>query len=190
MALSTITVSTFYLTAQMVGGGVLVKTLIGIDYEISVIAVGVLMLAYVVFGGMVATTYVQIVKAILLVIASLVMVRSSGAVRLQPAGIPHGRGERSQHPGAGRRDARRRLAQHEPHGARPALPRAGAPLQESDRPGLARHGPRAWHRGPAPHPHALLHGPTAQAARKSVIWAMAIIGGFYVLTLFLGSARR
>ena len=44
-AISVITVSTFYLTAQMVGGGVLVKTLIGIDYEISVIAVGVLMLA-------------------------------------------------------------------------------------------------------------------------------------------------
>jgi cation/acetate symporter len=44
MAISTITVSTFYLTAQMVGGGVLVKTLIGIDYEISVAVVGVLML--------------------------------------------------------------------------------------------------------------------------------------------------
>ena len=44
-AISTITVSTFYLTAQMVGGGVLVKTLIGIDYEVSVITVGVLMLA-------------------------------------------------------------------------------------------------------------------------------------------------
>ncbi|PPC84951.1 MAG: cation acetate symporter, partial [Methylotenera sp.] len=73
-ALSTITVSIFYLTAQMVGGGVLVKTLIGIDYEVSVIVVGCLMLAYVVFGGMVATTYVQIVKAVLLVIASLVLV--------------------------------------------------------------------------------------------------------------------
>src|SRR5512132_2240389 len=58
MALSTITVSTFYLTAQMVGGGVLVKTLIGIDYEVSVMVVGVLMLAYVLFGGMVATTWV------------------------------------------------------------------------------------------------------------------------------------
>src|SRR5512139_2094862 len=67
-----IAVSTFYLTAQMVGGGVLVKTLIGIDYEISVITVGVLMLAYVLFGGMVATTWVQIIKAILLVIASIV----------------------------------------------------------------------------------------------------------------------
>src|SRR5205823_7687759 len=73
-ALSVITVSTFYLTAQMVGGGVLVKTLIGIDYEISVIVVGVLMLGYVLFGGMVATTWVQIIKAILLVLASLVMV--------------------------------------------------------------------------------------------------------------------
>ena len=62
-----ITVSTFYLTAQMVGGGVLVKTLVGIDYEVSVIAVGVLMLAYVLFGGMVATTWVQIIKAVLLV---------------------------------------------------------------------------------------------------------------------------
>src|ERR1700681_4332647 len=61
-ALSTITVWTFYLTAQMVGGGVLVKTLVGIDYNVSVIVVGVLMLAYVVFGGMVATTWVQIIK--------------------------------------------------------------------------------------------------------------------------------
>ena len=66
--------STFYLTAQMVGGGVLVKTLIGIDYEISVIAVGVLMLAYVLFGGMVATTWVQIIKAVLLVTASILLV--------------------------------------------------------------------------------------------------------------------
>jgi len=49
-ALSTITVSTIYLTAQMVGGGVLVKTLIGINYETSVACVGMLMLGYVVFG--------------------------------------------------------------------------------------------------------------------------------------------
>src|ERR1700733_11709760 len=73
-ALSTITVSIFYLTAQMVGGGVPVKTLIGIDYNVSVIVVGVLMLAYVVFGGMVATTWVQIIKAVLLVVASLLLV--------------------------------------------------------------------------------------------------------------------
>ena len=58
----------------MVGGGVLVKTLVGIDYEISVIVVGVLMLAYVLFGGMVATTWVQIIKAVLLVAASILLV--------------------------------------------------------------------------------------------------------------------
>jgi cation/acetate symporter len=73
-ALSTITVSTFYLTAQMVGGGVLIKTLIGIDYHVSVIGVGILMLAYVVFGGMKATTWVQIIKAVLLVTASILLV--------------------------------------------------------------------------------------------------------------------
>ena len=113
-AISTITVSTFYLTAQMVGGGVLVKTLIGIDYEISVIVVGVLMLGYVLFGGMVATTWVQIIKAILLVTASilLVMLRLD-AVRLQPAGVPHGGRRRRQGPGAGRRAARRRGEEHD-----------------------------------------------------------------------------
>ena len=101
-AISTITVSTFYLTAQMVGGGVLVKTLIGIDYEISVIVVGVLMLAYVLFGGMVATTWVQIIKAVLLVMR-VAPAGDAGldAVRLQPAGFLHGRRRR-------RRRSRRR----------------------------------------------------------------------------------
>src|SRR3984957_1014946 len=83
-ALSTITVSTIYLIAQMVGGGVLVKTLIGINYETSVVVVGVLMLAYVVFGGMVATTWVQIIKAVLLVSASIVIVMFVWA----PFGLP------------------------------------------------------------------------------------------------------
>ena len=76
----------------MVGGGVLIKTLIGIDYEISVIGVGILMLSYVVFGGMKATTWVQIVKAVLLVIASILLVAVRlGALRLQPAGLPRRR---------------------------------------------------------------------------------------------------
>ncbi len=144
MAISTITVSTFYLTAQMVGGGVLVKTLIGIDYEISVAAVGVLMLAYVLFGGMVATTYVQIIKAILLVVASLVMVGAGlGPVRVQPARLSRRGGRRRGRPGAGRAAARRFGAQHDAGGARPAVPRAGPALQEPDRPDLARHGARA-----------------------------------------------
>src|SRR6201997_2728523 len=68
-SLSTLTVSTFYMVAQMVGAGALVALLLkgsGISYNAAVIGVGVLMIVYVVFGGMLATTWVQIVKAILL----------------------------------------------------------------------------------------------------------------------------
>ncbi|RFU64037.1 cation acetate symporter [Bacillus sp. V59.32b] len=65
-ALNTITISTFYMIAQLVGAGALIKLLLGIDYVYSVLIVGVLMTLYVVFGGMMATSWVQIVKAILL----------------------------------------------------------------------------------------------------------------------------
>jgi len=186
-ALSTITVSIFYLTAQMVGGGVLVKTLIGIDYEVSVIAVGTLMLAYVVFGGMVATTYVQIVKAVLLVIASLVLVTLvwlpygfslpaflqavvyDAKVQAQVAKLlgdaassmsPQELGQRFLEPGLFLKDPIDQIS-------------LGMALVF----------------GTAGLPHILMRFftvPNAQEARKSVVWAMAIIGGFYVLTLFLG----
>src|SRR3954467_14965124 len=65
-SLSTLTVSTFYMIAQMVGAGGIIKVLIGVDFVPAVIGVGVLMLVYVVFGGMLATTWVQIIKAMLL----------------------------------------------------------------------------------------------------------------------------
>src|ERR1700761_6539871 len=67
-SLSTLTVSTFYMIAQMVGAGALVKLLLGGygTFNQSVIGVGILMIVYVVFGGMLATTWVQIIKAILL----------------------------------------------------------------------------------------------------------------------------
>jgi cation/acetate symporter len=188
MALSTITVSTFYLTAQMVGGGVLVKTLIGIDYEISVIAVGVLMLGYVLFGGMVATTYVQIIKAILLVIASLILV----FLVWWPYGFSL----------PGYLDAVVGDAKVQAHVATllgdPAKNMTPTELgQRFLEPGLLFKDP--WDQislgmalvlGTAGLPHILMRFftvPTAQAARVSVIWAMAIIGGFYVLTLFLGT---
>src|SRR5512139_275807 len=187
MAISTITVSTFYLTAQMVGGGVLVKTLIGIDYEISVMTVGVLMLAYVVFGGMVATTYVQIVKAVLLVIASLVMVVmvwgqygfSLPAFLSAAVADPNIQVRVASMLG----DPAKNLSALE----------LGQRFLE---PGLLFKNPidqvslgMALVLGTAGLPHILMRFftvPTAQAARKSVIWAMAIIGGFYVLTLFMG----
>ena len=66
-SISTLTVSTFYMIAQMVGAGALVTLLLkdsGISYYTAVIGVGILMIGYVVFGGMLATTWVQIVKAI------------------------------------------------------------------------------------------------------------------------------
>ena len=68
-SLSTLTVSTFYMIAQMVGAGALVKLLLkgsGITYQYAVTGVGILMIVYVVFGGMLATTWVQIIKAVLL----------------------------------------------------------------------------------------------------------------------------
>src|SRR6218665_2361140 len=65
-SLSTLTVSTFYMIAQMVGAGGIIEQLIGVPFAPAVIGVGVLMLVYVVFGGMLATTWVQIIKAILL----------------------------------------------------------------------------------------------------------------------------
>src|SRR6184192_934896 len=68
-SLSTITVSIFYMIAQMVGAGALVALLLknsGISFHTAVIGVGVLMIVYVVFGGMLATTWVQIIKAMLL----------------------------------------------------------------------------------------------------------------------------
>src|SRR5580693_7409033 len=73
-SLSTLTVSTFYMIAQMVGAGTLVTLLLkgsGITFNTAVIMVGVLMVGYVVFGGMLATTWVQIIKAILLIAGTI-----------------------------------------------------------------------------------------------------------------------
>ena len=74
-AISSLTVVCFYLIAQMVGAGQLIKLLFGLDYNVAIFAVGILMMVYVTFGGMVATTWVQIIKAgLLLAGGTLVMV--------------------------------------------------------------------------------------------------------------------
>ena len=65
-ATSPLTVVCFYLVAQMVGAGQLIKLLFGLDYNVALVVVGVLMMVYVIFGGMVATTWVQIIKACML----------------------------------------------------------------------------------------------------------------------------
>jgi cation/acetate symporter len=73
-AVSSLTVVCFYLIAQMVGAGQLIKLLFGLDYAVAVVAVGTLMMVYVIFGGMIATTWVQIIKAgMLLTGGTLVM---------------------------------------------------------------------------------------------------------------------
>src|SRR5215208_5045928 len=72
-ALGTLSVVAFYLIAQMVGAGALINELVGIDFSLAVIATGAFMLVYVVFGGMLATTWVQIIKAVLLMTATIVL---------------------------------------------------------------------------------------------------------------------
>ena len=65
-AISSLVVVAFYLIAQMVGAGQLIKLLFGLNYNVAVVIVGLLMMAYVIFGGMLATTWVQIIKAVML----------------------------------------------------------------------------------------------------------------------------
>ena len=65
-SIGSLAVITFYLIAQMVGAGNLIRLLFGLQYELAIAIVGVVMLAYVLFGGMIATTWVQIVKAVML----------------------------------------------------------------------------------------------------------------------------
>src|SRR5215208_4704440 len=72
-ALGTLSVVAFYLIAQMVGAGILIQALVGIDFSLAVILTGVFMLCYVIFGGMLATTWVQIIKAVLLMAGIVVM---------------------------------------------------------------------------------------------------------------------
>ena len=72
-ALNTVTISVFYMLAQLVGAGALIKLLMGIDFPIAVLIVGVLMTVYVLFGGMTATSWVQIVKAVLLIAGTLII---------------------------------------------------------------------------------------------------------------------
>ena len=72
-ALGSIAVVILYLIAQMVGAGKLIEILFGLDYEFAVVLVGMLMVAYVAFGGMLATTWVQIIKAVLLLVGTTFM---------------------------------------------------------------------------------------------------------------------
>jgi len=106
-AISSLTVVCFYLIAQMVGAGQLIKLLFGLDYNTAIFAVGILMMVYVTFGGMVATTWVQIIKACMLLSGgTLVMVLAmsefgfSFTNLLEKATAVHKLGDKLMYPGA------------------------------------------------------------------------------------------
>ena len=179
-ALSTITVSTFYMIAQMVGAGALVTLLLGsshVTYHTAVIGVGVLMIIYVVFGGMLATTWVQIIKAIMLMV---------GTILLSLLVLAHFDWNFANFFNA---------VTHVSYHDKGALVTRNFLL-----PGLrystANHGAldlislgMALVFGTAGLPHILVRFytvPDAKTARVSVVWAMVLIGSFYIMTTFLG----
>jgi cation/acetate symporter len=164
-AVGTLATVTFYLIAQMVGAGNLIRLMFGLTYETAVAAVGVVMLAYVLFGGMIATTWVQIVKAVILLggallLAVLVLVRFGGS----PVALFASAAER--------------------YGARVL-----APGQLVTSPAEAVSLGLALMFGTAGLPHILMRFYTvrdARAARLSVFYATGFIGFFYLLTFVLG----
>ncbi|MDD2541729.1 MAG: cation acetate symporter [Desulfuromonadaceae bacterium] len=186
-ALSTVAVSTFYLTAQMVGAGKLMALLVGVPYKTAIIGVGILMVGYVVFGGMTATTWVQIIKAGLLMSgATLLSVLVMAKAGFNPI---HFFDMIVNSPDIQDHVSKLMLKD----GINISGTSAGQRFLE---PGLFLKNPldqislgMALVLGTAGMPHILMRFftvPTAQAARKSVIVAMFIIGTFYVLTTLLG----
>lgn len=179
-ALSTLTVSTFYMIAQMVGAGALVTLLLkdsGLNYHTAVIGVGVLMIVYVVFGGMLATTWVQIIKAVLLMSGTLLL----SILVLAHFGFSFGQFfEAIAH--VTYTDATG--AQVTQNFLQPGL-RYKPPYGALDLISLGL----ALVLGTAGLPHILVRFytvPDARTARESVVWAMFLIGAFYIMTTFLG----
>jgi cation/acetate symporter len=171
VALGTLAVAGFYLMAQMIGAGTVIEPLVGISFELSVVITGLFMLVYVIFGGMLATTWVQIVKAVLLMSATVVL---SILVLVKIGGNPID-----------------------------LFDLAAAESEQGEAylaPGLFLDSPidtvslgLALVLGTAGLPHILIRFftvPDAKAARNSVVWAVALIGAFYVMTTFLGFGAR
>jgi len=174
-ATSTVVVSIFYLLAQMVGAGTLVALLLGVDSQavknLVIFGVGLLMVFYVTVGGMKGTTWVQIVKAVLLmagsaVIVLLVLVKFNFNLSdlLGSAASNSGAGQAFLEPG---------------------LKYGVSMTSKIDFLSLGI----ALVLGTAGLPHILIRFytvPTSRDARKSVLWAIGLIGVFYLFTLVLG----
>ena len=181
-ASGTLVVVAFYLIAQMVGAGQLIKLLFGLEYMYAVVIVGVLMMVYVLFGGMTATTWVQIIKAIMLLCGASFM---AGAV-LWHFGFS---------PEAMFAEAVRIKSD--------IAARGGKTPEEAAQIGFSIMGPGGFVKDPisaisfgmalmfgtAGLPHILMRFftvPNAKEARKSVLWATTWIGYFYILTFIIG----
>ncbi|WJY72199.1 solute symporter family protein [Corynebacterium auriscanis] len=174
-AFSTLFVSLFYLIAQMAGAGSLVAVLLDIHSKsgqaLVVAVVGVVMIAYVLIGGMKGTTIVQMIKAVLLcsgvvimTIIILVIVKGDFSALLDRAVSMHGGNTAILEPGMKYGVSDVKKLDFIALGLSLALGVAGLP-------------------------HVLMRFytvPTAKEARKSVTWAIVLIGGFYLLTLILG----
>jgi cation/acetate symporter len=173
-AITTLIITLFYMVAQMVGAGSLINLLIQrISETYAIVIVGLLMLIYVLFGGMLATTWVQIIKAALLLVASVllsVLVLAhfhfsflSFLTAATVAPVDGGHTINLLQPG---------LFFSGPHGAFDLVSLGLALVL-----------------GTAGLPHVLMRFftvPTAKAARISVGWAMGLIGAFYLLTTIMG----
>ncbi|HEX2250260.1 MAG TPA: sodium/solute symporter [Gemmatimonadales bacterium] len=164
-ALGTLATITLYLIAQMVGAGGLIRLMFGFSYELAIILVGVVMISYVLFGGMIATTWVQIVKAVLLMTGALLL---AVLVLLQFGMDPTSLfSAAAQRYGAG----------------------VLAPGRLVSNPLDAVSLGMALMFGTAGLPHILMRFytvPDARAARSSVFVATGLIGLFYLLTFILG----
>ncbi|CAB3917013.1 Cation/acetate symporter ActP [Achromobacter piechaudii] len=157
-----------YLIAQMVGAGKLIVLLFGLDYNVAVVIVGSLMMIYVAFGGMTATTWVQIIKAVLMLLgATLMTVLVLAAFKYSPDALLA------------------EAARVHPTGRELLAPGA----QVSSNPLNALSLGIALAFGTAGLPHILMRFFTvsnAKEARKSVIYASSFIGYFYLLTFIIG----
>jgi cation/acetate symporter len=166
-ASGTLVVVAFYLIAQMVGAGQLIKLLFGLEYWIAVVLVGTLMMVYVLFGGMTATTWVQIIKAVLLLSGASFM---AFVVMSQFNFSPEALFAKSV----------------EIHEKKDAIMGPGTFIKD---PISAVSFGMALMFGTAGLPHILMRFftvPSAKEARKSVFWATTWIAYFYILTFIIG----
>jgi cation/acetate symporter len=170
-ALGTLAVVAFYLIAQMVGAGVIIEGLVGISFPIAVILTGAFMIIYIVLGGMLATSWVQIIKAVLMLSCGVVLtVWVLSEIGWNPLHLFT--------------DARAESSNGDAY-LQPGLFLATPLDTVSLGLGLVL--------GTAGLPHILMRFftvPTAKAARSSVIWAMFLIGAFYLMTTALGFGGR